>query len=272
MKRIAAFLAVALLALSSCVEIDPENGKNNGKDTTEVKPVSTAIVIGICPSGMSNSTKGYYNRCITDAGGVMKVCENYCWTELDAKTFISKVDALISPGSTSSDADGTGLWPYKRSKSENYLIAAAIDAGKPVLGICYGHQRLNVVMGGSTDDVANLAPGSTVPHRVSENGVNVGVSSEVHNINIEPDSKLARLLGTTQVMVNTSHTYALSRVSSRLRVVARADDGIIEAVEGDNVMGVQFHPEYLYGKMGIEKFRGIFDDLVMTAKTIKESR
>lgn len=270
MKHILVMAAAAVLAFTSCTDLNPDSGTNSGQDTTDVTPKS--IVVGICPSGMSSSTKGYYKRCINDAGGVMMVCENYCWTEAEAAAFVRKIDALISPGSTSGDADGTGLWPYKRGKSDNYIIAAAINAGKPVLGICYGHQHLNQVMGGGMASVASLAPGSNIQHKVVVNGSNIGVSTESHNINIDPESLLANLLGTTQVMVNTSHDYALSEVSPRLKVVARADDGIIEAVEGDNVMGVQFHPEYLYGKLGLERFRSIFDNLVMAAIKARDER
>lgn len=263
------------MAFTACVEIDPDNGNNNnGKDTTDVNPVSNSIVVGICPSGMSTSTKGYYKRCINDAGGVMLVCEEYCWTEAAAKSFINKVDALISPGSTANDADGTGLWPYKRSKSENYLIAAALDAGKPVLGICYGHQRLNAVMGGANAAVSVLAPDSQIPHKYVVDGSNVGVSSEIHKITIDPTSKLYELIGDTEVMVNSSHDYAVKTPSKRLKIVAVAEDGIVEGIEGisEPVMGVQFHPEFLYGKLGIERFRHIFDELVMNAKKIKESK
>lgn len=270
MKRLFAILSVALLLLSSCGEIEPENGKNSGKDSTDVTQ-SSSIVIGVSKCGMGDALRGYFKRCINDAGGVMKVCDDYCWYEYQAKEFISKVDALVCPGSTANDADGTGLWPYKRAKSEDFLIAAALAAGKPVLGICYGHQRLNSVMGGSLASVATLAPNSTVQHKIVIDGSNVGVASEAHSIDIDPDSKLARLLGETHVMVNTSHVYALDDISPRVKVVARADDGIVEAIEGisENVMGVQFHPEYLYGKLGIEKFRYIFDDLVLTAKAVK---
>lgn len=273
MKKFAAIIALAVLTLASCADLDPEGGDNSGKDTTNVKPASKSIVIGICPSGLSATTKGYYKKCINDAGGVMLVCDNYCWTEADANAFVQKIDGLISPGSTANDADGTGLWPYKRSKSEDLVIIAALSAGKPILGICYGHQRLNSVMGGNMATVESLAPDSNVQHRVyNESGTNIGVSSEAHNINIEPNSKLCSLLGVTSVMVNTSHTYALNKISPQLTVTARADDGIVEAVEGGNVMGVQFHPEYLYGKLGIEKFRFIFDNLVLEAKKVKENK
>lgn len=272
MKRLFLIIAVAAMALTSCNNLDPDNGKTDDTDTTYVKP--TTVVVGIAPSGMATSTKGYYKRCINEAGGVMMICEDYCWYEYQAKDFIKKVDALICPGSTSGDADGTGLWPGKRSKSEDFLISAALEAGIPILGICYGHQRLNSVMGGANGTVTNMVPDSPVLHKNVVDGTNVGLLTEAHNITIEPDSKLASLLGTTQVMVNTSHNYAVDEVSPRVRVVARADDGIVEAIEGisEPVMGVQFHPEYLYGKMDLERFESIFVNLVETAKRIKESR
>ena len=75
----------------------------------------------------------------------------------------------------------------------------------------------------------------------------------VHDILIEPDSLLAGVLGVNRIGVNSSHHQAIDKLASPLKVTARAEDGIIEAIEFGNrnvallpyMIGVQYHPERL---------------------------
>jgi len=264
MKKYLLYIIFAAVALASC-DKDPDiitPTDPTKKDTTIVTPTTKVVNVGICPSGISETTLSYYRRSLKEAGADLIVYKDYCWTSAQVTSYINQIDALISPGSTSGDDD-------KRSTSDNALIQAAIAAGKPVLGICYGHQRLNVVLGGKHSAVTKLAPGSTVKHKYVVDGSNQGLNTQIHHITVDTTSTLYKLLGSSSVMVNSSHEYALDQVSTKLKVVARADDGIVEAVEGDRVMGVQFHPEFLYGKMNIIQFRSIFDHFVKMAYDIK---
>lgn len=281
MKKIFLFVAFLTFTLVSCnPDLDPSNPVNpSPSDTSSVTPGPTpadnTIKVGICWSGMSSTGVTYYTKCLGDCGAKMVRFGRYCWTEEEAKTFVSQVDAIISPGSTSGDAKTANGDPHNRSVSDDNIIKAAIAAGKPVLGICYGHQRLNQCLGGNMSQVSVLAPNSTVLHKYTVNGENVGVNSEIHNITIDPNSILYSLLGSTTIMVNSSHEYALNKISSKVWVTAKADDGIVEAIEGKDglrVMGVQFHPETLYGKLGLFKFLKIFDWFVDQAKQAKKER
>ncbi|MBO4570707.1 MAG: gamma-glutamyl-gamma-aminobutyrate hydrolase family protein [Bacteroidales bacterium] len=275
MKKIIAFWALAILALVACNPLEPEEKPVDPPvDTTTKPPVADKIKVGICHSGMSSSTLGFYQKCLGDCGAKVVLYGNYCYTEKEAEHYVSMVDAIISPGSTSGDADGSDGKP-KRSVSDNNIISAALAAGKPILGICYGHQRLNAVLGGTTVQVSKLAPESEVLHKYSEGGTNIGVQSEIHNINIEKGSLLHELIGQDSIMVNSSHEYAVSKIASRMKVSARANDGIVEGIEsndGSPLLGVQFHPEYLYGKMGLFKFLSIFDWLVTQAKAVRDAK
>lgn len=281
MKRIIIFIAFMAFTLVSCNddierhEPTPPINQTDSTTTPTPTPASSEIKVGICWSGMSSTGVTYYTKCLGDCGAKMVRFGRYCWTEEEAKTFVSQVDAIISPGSTIGDAKTANGDPHNRSVSDDNIIKAAIAAGKPVLGICYGHQRLNQCLGGNMSQVSVLAPTSTVLHKYTVNGENVGVNSEIHNITIDPNSILYSLLGSTTIMVNSSHEYALNKISSKVWVTARADDGIVEAIEGKDglrVMGVQFHPETLYGKLGLFKFLKIFDWFVDQAKQARTER
>lgn len=110
------------------------------------------------------------------------------------------------------------------------LLAAAIDAGIPVLAICRGFQLLNVEHGGTM--VQDL-PADSV-HRNS-----------VHPVDLAPDSALAAALGVTSLAVSSYHHQAVDAVGTGLRVVGRAVDGIVEALEHERaeMLAVQWHPE-----------------------------
>jgi putative glutamine amidotransferase len=112
----------------------------------------------------------------------------------------------------------------------------------PVLAICRGLQVLNVALGGSLhmhlpddagDRVEHRRPGSEGP-------------AASHEVRVEPDSTLGRVLGSERVLVNSYHHQAARKLGRGLRAVAHADDGVIEAVElngPDFVVGVQWHAE-----------------------------
>lgn len=120
-----------------------------------------------------------------------------------------------------------------RDAMEIYLTRAALRQGWPVLGICRGIQVMNVALGGTL--IADLSG-----HR------NPRPEALCQVISWECDSAMGRLLAGERV--NTSHHQALDRVAPELRVVARAGDGVIEAVEHRSARccwGVQFHPERL---------------------------
>ena len=133
-----------------------------------------------------------------------------------------------------------------REQTDFAILGHAFAEHKPVLGICYGVQSLNVFLGGSLlQDIAteyktsiehtwrNRASGTPEPH---------------HAARIEPNSRLAELSsGATETEINSSHHQALLEPAKGLRVTALAPDGIIEAVEwtgsSDWITGVQWHPE-----------------------------
>jgi putative glutamine amidotransferase len=119
------------------------------------------------------------------------------------------------------------------------LLARALERGIPVLGVCYGMQLLAVHHGGSLHyDIATDLPGARA-HRLPE-------PEGRHPLALERGTRLAEILDGEGGAVNSRHHQAVARAGRGLRVCARAEDGVIEAVErvdGPFCIGVQWHPE-----------------------------
>ena len=131
----------------------------------------------------------------------------------------------------------------------------------PVLGICAGCQIINIGLGGNLhQDIATDFPDSTVEH-TSSNGWRSGFKN--HAVNLQAESRLAKIYGQTRLAVPTSHHQCVKKLGIGLAATAHADDGIIEAVEMNErpfVIGVQWHPERDYAGN-----KALFDAFVRAA-------
>jgi putative glutamine amidotransferase len=124
----------------------------------------------------------------------------------------------------------------RRDDQELGLIAAARRRGAPILAICRGLQILNVACGGTLIQDIPSETSSAVTHEVKR-----------------PKDAIAHTVTSTggwslpagTLPVNSRHHQALGRLGASLAVVARSDDGLVEAVEGARITGVQWHPENL---------------------------
>ncbi len=132
-----------------------------------------------------------------------------------------------------------------RDAVELELVRWALEWKMPLLGICRGIQVLNVAAGGTLyQDISSQIRNSL--HRPRRPGDSL--SQRVHSITVDPRSILADALGGTQIAVNSMHHQSVKQVAPGFRVVARAADGVIEAIEPEDdrfVLGLQFHPERL---------------------------
>jgi putative glutamine amidotransferase len=126
----------------------------------------------------------------------------------------------------------------RRDRFELALARAVIEAGLPFLGICRGLHVLNVARGGTL--VQHL------PDAVGHHGhASDRARMSLHDVRIEPASKLGRLLG-EKISVPGSHHQAVARLGDGLEAAAWADDQIVEAAEfrGNRFgIGVQWRPE-----------------------------
>jgi putative glutamine amidotransferase len=127
------------------------------------------------------------------------------------------------------------------------LVRRGLESGKPILGICRGHQLLNVACGGTLMQDLSEAPNRCVNHKEND-----GQSDAMHRVTAASYSLLENLLG-SEFWVNSKHHQAIRDLGAGLRVIATAADGLIEAVMMDNrsfVLGVQWHPERMVTKTG----------------------
>jgi putative glutamine amidotransferase len=172
-----------------------------------------------------------------------------------------------------------------RDAFELELVAGARERNLPILGTCRGIQLLNVALGGTLVQDLSLRPewrdhpsdpGWVHWKRVEE--ASIEAHPEVpfhprHPIAIEPESHLARALGTTEAEVGSHHHQALDRVADRLRVVATAPDGVVEAVELEGDVWAlaaqwELHEEW----RSDERFLSVFERFVEAARSARERR
>jgi putative glutamine amidotransferase len=130
-----------------------------------------------------------------------------------------------------------------RESTDFAILAHAFKEQKPVLAICYGVQSLNVFLGGTlVQDIP-----SEISTNIQHPWTGHAGPEPHHPIAIEPGSRLARLAGMNEIIVNSSHHQSVLAPGKNLRVVARSADDVVEAVEwtGDSnwVEGAQWHPE-----------------------------
>lgn len=122
----------------------------------------------------------------------------------------------------------------RRDAQELGLIASARRRCAPILAICRGIQIVNVACGGSLlQDIPSEAP-SPVVHEIK-----VPKDAIAHTV----ASSGAPWLPAGNLAVNSRHHQAIGRLGSGLSAVARSEDGLIEAAEGEGIAAVQWHPE-----------------------------
>ncbi len=128
-----------------------------------------------------------------------------------------------------------------RDEVEFTAVERALELQLPILGICRGAQVLNVAMGGTLfQDIATERPGPVLHQQQQAWG------QRSHCATVASDSRLHAIVGSDELFINSYHHQAIRDVAPSLRVVARAEDGMVEAVEGRDhpwLIGVQWHPE-----------------------------
>jgi putative glutamine amidotransferase len=166
---------------------------------------------------------------------------------------LALVHGVVLPGGSDIDparwggVPGAGYSPAdpRRTAQDLAVATSCMERAVPLLGICLGLQTINVACGGSLKTELPLAP---VRHQreLEEEGEML----PRHRVAIEAGTRLAAALGVPEggsLEVNSSHRWAADRVGAGLAVAARAEDGVVEAIERPDLpfcVGVQWHPEH----------------------------
>jgi putative glutamine amidotransferase len=127
------------------------------------------------------------------------------------------------------------------------IIPKVLARGMPLFAICRGFQEANVALGGTLHQAVHQVPGFA-DHRDRDDDPPEVQYAVAHEVAIEPGGVLAGLLGVERIAVNSLHGQGVNRLAPRLKVEARAPDGLIEAFSVPDAPGfalaVQWHPEW----------------------------
>lgn len=154
--------------------------------------------------------------------------------------------------------NGLGRIFPEKDAFEIALFNAVNDLGKPVLAICRGLQIVNVALGGTLYQDMKAEDGFHIKHAQQ---AQPHVAS--HTVRFAKDSYFADVFG-EKTLTNTLHHQAIKDLGKGIRVSGNAEDGTIEAMETDNVIGVQWHPEFMAAHD--PKMLQLFSDFVERAK------
>jgi putative glutamine amidotransferase len=190
-----------------------------------------------------------YVRAIARAGGVPVVLPPL--PQAAVRSLLAPLAGICLSGGPDLDPAAYGaspapdLGPIEPALDQFELaVARHADAlGLPILGICRGAQALNVARGGTLHQHLPAVTDNSIDHRQTAPGW-----TETHHVDVAPASRLASILGTRTLGANSFHHQAVAALGSGLHAVAWAQDGTIEAIEGDGerfVLGVQWHAETL---------------------------
>ena len=233
--------------------------------------ISSSIIVDNSGS-FAGYMRAYVNKDYVDAviraGGVPLIIP----FSVDKEVIISQaqlIDGLILSGGHDINPYNYGQEPSQkigetfpeRDTYEMILLEESKKRDIPILGICRGFQLINIAAGGTLYQDLSLIPGNILKHNQVSNP-----TLKTHKIEIKENSFISSIFG-KETMVNSFHHQAVDKVADDFIVVARASDGVVEAIEHKTykfLVAVQWHPEML--AVNCEKARVLFSKFIEETK------
>jgi putative glutamine amidotransferase len=218
-------------------------------------------LIGVTTARFKSPETGWlYNRAyvpivqaVEEAGGLPLLIPVSIQDET-LRAIYARLDGILLPGGGDVDPayynalkhPKTGEADDARDHVELTVARWAFADDLPLLGICRGHQVLNVALGGTLVQDIPVLVGGQITHDFPND---VPRGNHAHTVTIDPASRLAAILGTTTPVVNSWHHQSVETAFPGACVTACAPDGVVEALEAPDktfVLSVQWHPEDMY--------------------------
>ena len=230
---------------------------------------ANTLVEGVKETGrrgdIENAVPQAYIDAIEDAGGLPLIVPLISNSSTIGQ-ILDSLDGLLLTGGGDIDPGLYKEEPHRGLKVvdvgkdalEKALIARALSKDYPMLGICRGMQMINVVAGGTLIQDIPSATASKIQHLQRATS-----PVPTHRIRVKKGSHLEKILGKTDLRVNSYHHQAVKKIAPGFEITAKASDGIVEGIESRKhrfVLGVQFHPEMMFRDFPV--FQKIFQRLV----------
>lgn len=241
--------------------------------------IGISMSSAVMPNGRRYHRSYYMNaHAIADAGGLPVYVPTGLSDEMLHEIY-DRLDGVLLPG-------GGDIRPAVYGAEANPLSHEIDDARDaleitlakwayaddvPLLGICRGHQVLNVALGGTLVQDIPSEIGADIEHDTPDE---LPRSTIRHEVTLEPGSRLAQILGGVRFEVNSLHHQAVEQLAPGMVITALSpSDEIIEALESPEksfVLSVQWHPEDMYKTS--EPMQRLFTAFVDTARTNMERK
>jgi putative glutamine amidotransferase len=183
-----------------------------------------------------------------------------------AAEYLGRIDALIVTGGAfdvdpvlygAATRHASVTTKDRRTSFEIAILRGALDADKPVLGICGGQQLLNVVLGGTLiQHIPDEVPGALAHEQPNPR------DQPGHDISVARGTLLHRIVGADTLPVNSAHHQAAKTVGAGVVINATAGDGVIEGIEDPRrrfCLGCEWHPEFFISDGDREIFQALIE-------------
>ena len=192
-----------------------------------------------------------YSRAVTAHGGVPFLVMMY-QPDDNLQQIIDTADGFLFAGGIDLAPELYGEKPLndtvkvdpERDRTELAALPLILKTSKPVLSICRGIQSNNVALGGTLYQDIPTEVASEVAHRE-------GGRDTRHEMDIFEGTPLYDIIGRSRININSYHHQAVKKIAPGFEIAAFSEDGLVEAIYRKDkkfVLGVQWHPEFLFQK------------------------